>query len=107
LTGKFMPIGAIILRVDVVGGGTGGTTPLLDVGLELVTPADDGIVNGVAVDSDSATGMGATEAGVWFGTPLAELAEVTVSDGGGTNATGGTFDVYITYTFDDDGKVND
>ena len=107
LTGKFMPIGAIPLRVDVVGGGTGGTTPLLDVGLELATPDDDGLVNGVAADGNSSTGLGDTEAGVLLGTALTEQAEVTVSDGGGTNATGGTIDIFIWYTFDDDGAVND
>jgi hypothetical protein len=107
LTGKFMPAGAIPLRVDVNGGGTGGTTPLLDVGLELSTPDDDGLVNGAAVDGDSSNALGTTEAGVLIGTAITEDAEVTISDGGGTNATGGTFDLFITYTFDDDGKVND
>ena len=107
LTGKFLPKGAIPLRVDVNGGGTGGTSPLLDVGIELSTPDDDGLVNGVAVDGDSSTALGATEAGVLLGTELAETAEVTISDGGGTNATGGTFDLFITYTFADDGKVQD
>lgn len=107
LTGKYMPLGAIPLQVDINGGGTGGTTPLVDVGLELGTPVDDGLVNGVAVDGDSSTVLGATEAGSLLGTVIAENAEVTISDGGGTNATGGTFDVFITYTFDDDGKRND
>lgn len=108
LTGKFMPIGAIPLRVEVVGGGTGGTTPLLDVGLELATPDDDGLADGVAADGDSSTGIGAgATAGVLLGTTLTEAAEVTVSDGGGTNATGGTIDIFIHYTFSDDGKVND
>lgn len=107
LTGKFLPKGAIPLRVDVNGGGTGGTTPLLDVGLELATPNDDGLVDGVAVDGDSSNALGTTEAGVLIGTELTETAEVTVSDGGGTNATGGTFDLFITYTFADDGTVND
>jgi hypothetical protein len=107
LTGKYMPLGAIPLRVDVNAGGTGGTTPLLDVGLELSTPDDDGLVNGVAVDAaggDSSTALGSTEAGVLLGTVLTETAEVTISDGGGTNATGGTFDLFITYSFDDDGS---
>ena len=108
LTGSFMPIGAIPLRVDVLAGGTGGTTPLLDVGLELLTPDDDGLADGVAVDAaggSSSTDLGSTEAGALLGTVLAEMAEVTVSDGGGTNATGGTFDIFITYTFDDDGSL--
>jgi len=107
LTGKFMPIGAVPLKVDVVGGGTGGTTPLLDVGLELDTPVDDGLVNGVAADGNSSTVLGATEAGANLGAAMTEAAEVTVSDGGGTNATGGTIDIYVHYTFVDDGVVND
>jgi len=107
LTGKFMPIGAVPLKVDVVGGGTGGTTPLLDVGLELDTPVDDGLVNGVAADGNSSTVLGATEAGANLGAAMTEAAEVTVSDGGGVNATGGTIDIYVHYTFVDDGVVND
>ena len=107
LTGKFMPIGAVPLKVDVVGGGTGGTAPLLDVGLELDTPVDDGLVNGVAADGNSSTVLGATEAGANLGAAMTEAAEVTVSDGGGTNATGGTIDIYVHYTFVDDGVVND
>lgn len=107
LTGKTMPKDAIPLRVDVNGGGTGGTAPLLDIGLELGTPDDDGLVNGVAVDGDSSSALGDATAGVLIGTALTEAAEVTVSDGGGTNATGGTFDLFIWYTFSDDGKVND
>lgn len=108
LTGKFMPKDAIPLRVDVNGDGTGGTTPLLDVGLELGTPDDDGLVNGVAADGDSSTALGSgATAGVLLGTVLTETAEVTVSDGGGTNATGGTIDIFIWYTFSDDGKLND
>lgn len=107
LTGKFMPIGAIPLGVDVVGGGTGGTTPLLDVGLELATPDDDGLADGVAADGNSSSRLGDATAGVLIGTALTEAAEVTVSDGGGTNATGGTIDIFIHYTFSDDGKVND
>lgn len=107
LTGKFMPVGAIPLRVEVLGQGTGGTTPLLDVGLELSTPNDVALADGVGVETNSATALGDATAGTLLGTVLTETAEVTVSDGGGTNSTGGTFDLFITYTFDDDGKVND
>jgi hypothetical protein len=107
LTGKFMPVGAIPLRVEVLGQGTGGTVPLLDVGLELSTPNDVALADGVGVETNSATALGDATAGTLLGTVLTETAEVTVSDGGGTNSTGGTFDLFITYTFDDDGKVND
>jgi len=38
---------------------------------------------------------------------LTEQAQVTYGDDGvGVNNTGGTIDLFITYTFDDDGKVN-
>jgi hypothetical protein len=107
LTGKTLPIGAIVLGVAVKGNGTGGTGPLLDVGLEHGTPVDNALVDGVAVDADSNTEIGAgATAGAQLGVVQTEQSEITVSDGGGTNATGGTFDLFITYTFDDDGVVN-
>ena len=107
-TGKYMPVGAVVLSVAIKGAGTGGTTPLVDVGLEHGTPVDDALVNGVAVDADTFTGIGtASVAGAELGVVQTEQSLITVSDGGGTNATGGTFDLYITYTFDDDGVVND
>jgi hypothetical protein len=105
LTGKYLPIGAIPLRVEVNSAATGGTNPLLDVGLELATPDDDGLADGVDITTDVSATMG-SGGGVLLGTALTEFAEVTVSDGGGTNATGGTFDLFITYTFDDDGVAN-
>ena len=106
LTGKFLPVGAIPLRVEVNSGATGGTNPLLDVGLELLTPDDDGLADGIDITLDVSATMG-SGGGVLLGTVLTEQAEITVSDGGGTNATGGTFDMFITYTFSDDGTVND
>jgi hypothetical protein len=105
LTGKFLPVGAIPLRVEVNSGATGGTNPLLDVGLELLTPDDDGLADGIDITADVSAYMG-SGGGVLLGTVLTEQAEITVSDGGGTNATGGTFDLFITYTFDDDGVQN-
>ena len=104
LTGYFLPIGAIPLRVEVNSAATGGTNPLLDVGLELGTPDDDGLADGIDITLDVSATMG-SGGGVLLGTVLTEQAEITVSDGGGTNATGGTFDMYITYTFDDDGTL--
>jgi len=105
LTGKFLPIGAIPLSVEVLGQGTGGTAPLLDVGLELAAPDDVALADGVGVETNSTTSLGATEAGTLLGTVLTEQAEITVTDGGGVNSTGGTFDMFITYTFDDDGSI--
>jgi hypothetical protein len=106
LTGKFLPVGAIPLRVSVIGGGTGGTTPILDVGLELLTPDDDGLANGLTFDATDVADV-VTKAGVLLGTVLTEQAEITYGDDGvGTNNTGGTVDLIIEYTFDDDGVVN-
>jgi hypothetical protein len=106
LTGKFLPVGAIPLSVTVIGGGTGGTTPILDVGLELAVPDDDGLANGLTYDATDKADV-ITKAGVLLGTILTEQAEITYGDDGvGTNNTGGTVDLLIEYTFDDDGVVN-
>jgi len=105
-TGKFLPAGAIPLRVSVIGGGTGGTAPILDVGLELLTPDDDGLANGLTYDATDVADV-VTKAGALLGTVLAETAEITYGDDGvGTNNTGGTVDLIIEYTFDDDGVIN-
>jgi len=104
LTGKYLPVGAIPLRVEVNSAATGGTAPLLDVGLELAAPDDDGLADAIPIAADGAATMGAL-GGVLLGTVLTEQAEITISDGGGVNATGGTIDLYITYTFDDDGSL--
>jgi hypothetical protein len=106
LTGKFLPVGAIPLSVTVIGGGTGGTAPILDVGLELAVPDDDGLANGLTYDATDKADV-ITKAGVLLGTILTEQAEITYGDDGvGTNNTGGTVDLLIEYTFDDDGVVN-
>ena len=105
-TGKFLPVGAIPLSVTVIGGGTGGTSPILDVGLELDTPDDDGLANGLTYDATDKADV-ITKAGVLLGTVLTEQKEITYGDDGvGTNNTGGTVDLLIEYTFDDDGVVN-
>jgi hypothetical protein len=105
LTGVFLPINAIPLAVHVLGGGTGGTAPILDVGLELSSPDDDGLANGLTYDATDMADV-ITKAGVLLGTILTEQAEVTYGDDGvGTNNTGGTVDILITYTFDDDGSL--
>lgn len=109
LTGKFLPIGAMILSVSVFESVTaaGGTTPILDIGLELGTPDDNGICDGLAYDASTNTQIGDALAGVLMGTALTEQAEITYGDDGvGTNNTSGEIDIFITYTFDDDGTIN-
>lgn len=107
LTGYTLPVGAIVLGVDVIGGGTGGTAALLDVGLEHGTPVDNALLDGANVTgTNSNTRLGDATAGTQLGIAQTEQSEITVSDGGGVNNTGGTIDLFITYTFDDDGVVN-
>lgn len=104
-TGKFLPLGAIPLTVTVIGGGTGGTAPILDVGLALAVPDVDGLANGLTYDATDRADV-VTKAGVLLGTVLAEQAEITYGDDGvGVNNTGGTVDLLIEYTFDDDGSI--
>lgn len=101
-TGKYLPLGAIVLGIDVVSGHTGGTTPLLDIGLG----ADvDGLLDGAAADADLSINVAtATTPGVSFGVALTADAEVVAGTGGGTPGTG-TSVAYITYTMDDDGSI--
>lgn len=107
-TGKYIPLGAIVLGIAVVSGHTGGTAPLLNIGLDDgVTPDVDGLLDGAAADADLSINVAtATTPGVSFGVALTADAEVTAGTGGGTPGTG-TSIAYITYTMDDDGVIND
>jgi len=108
LTGKFLPVGAIPLSVSVFESTTisGGTSPILDIGLELGTPDDNGLCDGLDYEANSNTQVGDSLAGVLLGAILTEQAEVTYGDDGvGTNNTAGAIDIFITYTFDDDGTL--
>jgi hypothetical protein len=108
LTGKFLPRGAIPLSVSVFESTTiaGGTSPILDIGLELGTPDDNGLADGLDYEVSSNTQVGATLAGVLLGSILAEDVEVTYGDDGvGTNNTSGEIDIFITYSIDDDGAL--
>lgn len=109
LTGVFLPIGAIPLSVSVqeVIAAAGGTSPILDVGLELGTPDDDGLANGLDYEASSNTQIGDALAGVLLGLELTEEAELTYGDDGvGTNNTSGTIHIFVTYVMADDGVVN-
>jgi len=108
-TGLFLPVGAIPLSVSVLEKTTisGGTSPILDVGLELDTPDDDGLANGLDYEASSNTQIGDTLAGALLGIALTEIAEVNYGDDGvGTNNTAGTIDIFVFYTFADDGVIN-
>jgi len=109
-TGKSLPLGAIPLSVSVLETTTisGGTAPILDIGLERATPDDNGLCDGLDYEASSNTQIGDTLAGVLLGVAMTEEAEVNYGDDGvGTNNTAGVISIIITYTFDDDGKVND
>lgn len=109
-TGKFLPIGAIPLSVSVIftTAASGGTLPILDVGLELATPDDDGLANGLDYTANTNTQIGDTLAGALLGLALTEAVEINYGDDGvGVNNTAGVISIYVTYTFDDDGVVND
>jgi hypothetical protein len=102
-TGVFLPIGAIVLSVATIDqASSGGTNPILDVGLG----ADpDGLANGMTYDADDSATPG-NLGGVLMGRATATVLEITYGDDGvGTNNTGGAIDLYITYTFDDDGSL--
>lgn len=104
-TGQFLPIGAIPLSVSVFfsTAAGGGTSPILDVGLEIGTPDDDGLADGLDYEANSNTQIGDALAGALLGAVMTEQAEITYGDDGvGTNNTSGEIDIFVTYTFDDD-----
>lgn len=106
IAGKYLPKGAIVLNITVVSGHTGGTTPLLNIGL--VTPLDvDGLLDGAAADADLfITPATATTPGVSFNVALTQDSQISAGTGGGTPGTG-TSTAYIEYVMQDDGKFND
>lgn len=105
-TGKFLPKGAIPLRIDINSAHTGGSSPLADIGLELSTPNDDALVDGLAADADASVDIATTEAGVAMGVEQTETAEITAGTGGGTAGTG-TAECYLWYVMADDGDIQD
>jgi len=109
-TGKYLPKGAIPLSVTVVEATTisGGTAPILDVGLELAVPDDDALANGLDYEASSHTNIADALAGALLGTELVADTEVTYGDDGvGVNNTAGTIDIFITYTVQDAGALAD
>lgn len=102
--GKYLPKGAIVLGIEVVSGHTGGTTPLLNIGLAAVV---DGLLNGAAADANLSINVAtATVPGASFGVALAADAEISAGTGGGTPGTG-TSEAYIHYVMEDDGSKQD
>jgi hypothetical protein len=107
LTGKFLPVGAIPLSVavTVTAAISGGTSPILDIGLELGTPDDDGLADGLDYEADTLTQVADTLVGVLIGQVLTEEAELTYGDDGvGTNNTAGEIDIFVYYVMTDDGS---
>lgn len=107
LSGKWLPQGARVLRAEVVISGiAGATTPALDIGLEFAALGDDNaLVDTMTITASNTAQMGAFD-GVWLGEVLTEDVEITYTDNSGVQATAGTADIFLTYTFDDDGSTN-
>lgn len=91
-----LPAGAIPLGVQSLGGGTGGSSPTVDIG---TVASNAGIAN--EVDADTLTLTYAT--GALTGIVLTEDTPI-YGKVGASAATGGTTTVLINYIFSDDGK---
>lgn len=94
-----LPAGAIVIGVTSLGGGTGGSSPTVDVG----TAADpDGFVNELPADTVSIRDT--TLLGALTGAALA--ADTPLYGGvGASAATGGTVTVWVEYIPNDDGSA--
>jgi hypothetical protein len=106
-TGKFLPAGAIVLKVDVVSGHSGGTGPLLNIG---ITGTVDGFLNGVVADGNVNANLTAVlpatgAVGAEMGVVQAADIEIVAGTGGGTPGTGAS-EAYVYYTIEDDGVAN-
>jgi hypothetical protein len=101
-TGYTLPKGAIPLRVDIRSGHTGGTSPLLDVGLGTDV---DGLVDGAVATANLSIALGTATAGVGMGVELTVETAVTTGTGGGTAGTGAST-AWIWYTMADNGADN-
>jgi hypothetical protein len=112
LSGKWLPKGALVYRVDLGAVGlVGATTPAISIGLEFSVnraPDDDALVVSGALPLSTIDPPDAT-AGAWHGVEIDEDVEVTYSDASVTQATAGTIDLIAIHYFayGDDGKVND
>jgi hypothetical protein len=105
-TGKFLPIGAIPLSVTVkiTAAISGGTSPILDIGLELGTPNDDALADGLDYEAEDLIQITDALEGVALGVVMTEEAEITYGDDGvGTNNTAGEIMILVHYVMTDDG----
>lgn len=100
-TGKFLPAGANIVRVDIVSAHTGGTTPAMDIG---TAAAPDGIINGAT--STANIGIGLASLGTLTAASIAADVEITAGDDGTGTAGTGNVTAWITYIMSDDGSRN-
>ena len=108
-TGKFLPIGAIPISVSVsiTTAISGGTSPILDVGLEFGTPNDDALADGLDYEAEDLIQLTDALAGVALGQVMTEEAELTYGDDGvGTNNTAGEIMILVHYVMTDDGAHN-
>lgn len=103
-TNQWLPRNAIILHVDLVSGVTGGTSPLVDIGLNNLIADPDGIIDGASASANARVALGDAGIGALVGGPLPQDAEIVAGTGGGTPGVGNVT-AYITYTFLDDGAI--
>ena len=107
LSGVILPTGATVLRVDFnVLSLAGHTTPAIDIGIEGSTPDDNALVSAFDISSSGSVNMETATSGLEMGQVITEDSEITYTDMSSTQATAGTIDIYIWYTFADDGKLN-
>lgn len=91
-----LPAGAIPLGVQSLGGGTGGSSPTVDIG---TAASNAGIANEVDADTLTLTYTTGALTGVALTVDTPIYGKV-----GASAATGGTTTVLINYIFSDDGK---
>lgn len=106
LSGLALPAGAIVTRISMIDGVTGGASPTINIGLNFKgteTDDPDGLVANLAVAGGNSV-VDVSNGGALFGEALLEDADVTVGAGTGTAGAGGV-DLIIEYTFDDDGNI--
>jgi len=107
IEGLALPQGAIVTRISMIEGVTGGTAPTINIGLNFKgseTDDPDALAVNLPVTANQVVDVAAATAGALFGTALLEDADLTVGTGTGTSGTGGV-DLIVEYTFDDDGNI--
>jgi len=96
-TGKVLPKGARVIETVFNGAGTGGTTPVFNIGWT-------GSLGAIVSNGDADGGLSRA---ISLAAPLTVDREILAGAGPTTPATGGTITAAIHYVMDDDGAFND